>query len=52
MRQVMQSLGYELYLACGYWLKGLDDATDRCPECGTKREFLSELASEEHANLQ
>ena len=52
MRQVMQSLGYELCLACGYWLKGLEDATDCCPECGTKRETLPEPTPEEHADLQ
>ncbi len=51
MRQVMQSLGYVLCLACGYWLKGLDDTTDHCPECGTKREPLPESTPEERDAL-
>ena len=51
MRQTMQTLGYELCLACGYWLKGLDDTTDRCPECGTKREPLPESTPEERDAL-
>ena len=49
--EILRQSGYDICTRCGYWLKGLDDATDRCPECGTKREFLSEPASEEHADL-
>ncbi len=30
--------GHHVCLGCGYWLKGLDHETTRCPECGTKTE--------------
>ncbi len=30
--------GFDVCLKCGYWLRGLDDETTNCPECGTKRE--------------
>ena len=30
--------GYDVCPRCGYWLKGLADDTDRCPECGAERE--------------
>ena len=34
IRRAMRDLGYNVCLKCGYWLKGLDDRTPSCPECG------------------
>ncbi|MCH7573388.1 MAG: hypothetical protein IH891_10795 [Planctomycetes bacterium] len=50
--EILRQSGYDVCAPCGYWLKGLEDATDRCPECGTKRETLPEPTPEEHADLQ
>ncbi|MHC4934318.1 MAG: hypothetical protein ACYTGV_19265, partial [Planctomycetota bacterium] len=36
--RAMRRRGYELCTTCGYWLKGLDDDVERCPECGAARE--------------
>lgn len=47
IRQAMRRLGYELCSACGYWLKGLDDSADRCPECGTTREAIPVVPEDE-----
>jgi len=30
--------GFEVCLHCGYWLRGLGDDVQRCPECGAARE--------------
>jgi hypothetical protein len=38
--------GYGVCVRCGYWLKGLNDQTQRCPECGEKREAVPPAASE------
>ena len=46
---LLRRYGYQVCGECGYWLKGLDDTTNNCPECGTKREPLPESALEEHA---
>ena len=35
--RAIQRHGYDVCLRCGYWLRGLLDETDRCPECGKKR---------------
>ena len=32
--EAMRRHGFELCTECGYWLKGLPDGTERCPECG------------------
>ena len=45
-RQAMSELGYELCPGCGYWLRGLPDDTDRCPECGAKREVTVDAAAD------
>lgn len=34
---VLRERGYELCAGCGYWLRGLGPAVDRCPECGVPR---------------
>ena len=30
--------GHDVCPKCGYWLKGLSEDTQRCPECGARRE--------------
>ena len=35
LRAAMRRHGFELCNECGYWLKGLPDDADRCPECGS-----------------
>lgn len=30
--------GCDVCARCGYWLRGLSDDIERCPECGAKRE--------------
>jgi hypothetical protein len=42
VRRAMRDLGYDVCISCGYWLRGLDDATPRCPECGADREAMPE----------
>jgi DNA-directed RNA polymerase subunit RPC12/RpoP len=32
--------GYDVCVKCGYWLRGLGDDIERCPECGTRRETM------------
>ncbi len=39
-RGAMREIGRDVYLGCGYWLRGLDDEIRRCPECGRDRERL------------
>ena len=34
----LRQLGYDVCRRCGYWLRGLSDAKDRCPECGQPRQ--------------
>jgi len=34
--------GYDVCPNCGYWLKGLGESTDSCPECGTQRQPMPE----------
>ncbi len=34
----LRQLGYDVCRRCGYWLRGLSDAEDRCPECGHTRQ--------------
>ncbi len=33
----LRELGYDVCRRCGYWLRGLSDTVDRCPECGHDR---------------
>jgi hypothetical protein len=33
IRMKLRSLGYEICVECGYWMRGLGDRS-RCPECG------------------
>ena len=35
--RALRRQGHDVCLECGYWLRGLDDKTARCPECGTQR---------------
>lgn len=35
--------GYDVCVRCGYWLRGLDDDTKHCPECGSAREPVPEV---------
>jgi hypothetical protein len=32
--------GYDVCFACGYWLRGLGDDVESCPECGAARQPL------------
>lgn len=34
VRRAMRDMGYNLCIECGYDLRGLDQTTTRCPECG------------------
>ena len=34
----LREIGYDVCLNCGYWLRGLGDEVERCPECGWRRE--------------
>ena len=38
--------GYDVCVRCGYWLRGLDDDTRHCPECGSAREPIPEVTAE------
>ncbi len=39
----LRKLGYDVCRRCGYWLRGLSDAEDRCPECGHARQQGGEI---------
>ena len=34
----LREMGYDVCLNCGYWLRGLGDEVNQCPECGWGRE--------------
>jgi hypothetical protein len=36
--RAMRLHGHDVCTRCGYWLRGLDEGTACCPECGTERE--------------
>jgi hypothetical protein len=38
--------GYDVCAKCGYWLKGLSDDINRCPECGMAREAVPKSETE------
>ena len=38
IRRAMRESGFDLCIECGYELKQLSPTTDKCPECGAKRE--------------
>jgi hypothetical protein len=38
LREAMRRRGFELCTGCGYWLKGLGEDVEHCPECGRSRE--------------
>lgn len=40
VRMAMRELGYDVCPGCGYWLRGLDDRVQHCPECGMKKDAL------------
>ncbi len=35
--QAMRRRGHDVCPRCGYWLKGLSEDVERCPECGADR---------------
>ncbi len=37
---MMRRRGIEVCFGCGYWLRGLDEATECCPECGRARDDM------------
>ena len=37
VNQALREMGYDVCGWCGYWLRGLDDSTQKCPECGRAR---------------
>ena len=41
VNSALRQLGYDVCRRCGYWLRGLSDAEDCCPECGHARQELS-----------
>lgn len=41
IRRAMREAGYDLCIECGYELRGLGDAIQHCPECGTQRKVNS-----------
>ncbi len=38
--------GYDVCAKCGYWLRGLADKIERCPECGTIRAAVTRAETE------
>ena len=45
----LHAKGHDLCPACGFWFTKLGKAPDRCLDCGTLREPLTESNPEEHA---
>jgi len=43
--QATRQHGCDVCGKCGYWLKGLGEDVERCPECGTPREAISHRES-------
>lgn len=41
MLAVLREMNYETCDGCGYMLRGLDDDSDQCPECGRRRRTTS-----------
>ena len=39
VRTILRERGYDICIKCGYWLRGLDDNVQQCPECGAEREI-------------
>ena len=37
VRRALRDAGYEICEPCGYWLRGLGNDVEQCPECGAKR---------------
>lgn len=42
IRRVLQQAGLDVCSRCGYWMRGLEQATSRCPECGAKDQDMHE----------
>ena len=38
--------GFDVCLGCGYWLRGLDETSKACPECGNMREPMPNISKE------
>ena len=43
---VLRQHGHEVCFGCGYWLRGLDETTEVCPECGRERDVMPPLTCE------
>jgi len=41
--------GYDICRKCGYWLRGLGDDVERCPECGAIREAAPKTSEIDNA---
>jgi hypothetical protein len=44
-RRELNRRGYPVCIHCGYWLRGLESSTRRCPECGKKRRQAGNAAT-------
>jgi hypothetical protein len=49
IRRAMRDAGYDLCIACGYDLRGVDASTLRCSECGSLRELRGNSPASLHA---
>ena len=39
--QAMRQHGHDVCTTCGYWLRGLEDGIENCPECGAGRAAMT-----------
>jgi len=44
--RALRERGYDVCLNCGYWLRGLPEDEDCCPECGAKRQPMPEAGGD------
>jgi rubrerythrin len=47
MYRTIREFGHEVCPKCGYWLRGLGEEIDHCPECGAKREAMQSIVTHE-----
>lgn len=40
-RHEVREIGYDICIDCGYWLHGLNEDVENCPECGAERDLIS-----------
>lgn len=45
VNKALREMGFDVCFRCGYWLRGLDSSTVKCPECGVKRDLLAKKAN-------